>query len=249
MDFSNDKLEWIEYDLLKDEPNVIALTFLRQGGTSQNHFATLNISDKVGDHPDCVKGNREVVKEFLKAKKIIYPDQQHKTSIVEVTDKNKDQHFACDGLVTKEKFVALAIAHADCQAALFYDPINNVIGAVHAGWRGLVQDIYKNTIEFMQKKFNTKPSDIIVAVSACIGKDHAEFKNFKKEFPKEFWKYEIKDKLFDLQKIAEDQLLACGILEKNIEIYDDCTFCNKKDYFSFRRDKDTGRNGSYIMLK
>ncbi|NGX33816.1 MAG: Laccase domain protein YfiH [Candidatus Anoxychlamydiales bacterium] len=249
MQFEKSKLQWIEYDLLKDHPVIDAKTYLRHGGSSENKFFSLNLSKQVGDSPDSVKMNRARIKEDIQAKNLVFANQIHSNYVVEITKDNIDKLFDCDAFVTKEKDIALAITHADCQAALFFDPENEIIAAVHAGYRGLIKNIYQKTIDFMKDRFNSKPQDILACISASLCPKHAEFKNYKKEFPENFWSYKKDDYHFDLWQIAQDQLKQAGLDDKNIELANECTYCNEKDYFSFRKDNKTGRNATVICLK
>lgn len=250
MEFEKNKIQWLEYDLFEDHPILNARTYLRHGGVSEKHFLSLNVSDRVGDHPDNVKMNRDIIKKSLPNEpKLVFANQIHTDVVTLVTKDNFNKQFDCDALVTKEKNIALVITHADCQAALFFDPEYQVIAAVHAGWRGLTLNIYQKTIDFMKANFNSRPQNISVVMSPCLCEKHSEFKNYKKEFPKEFWSYQKEKFHFDLKQIGLDQLKKAGVENKNIEIADDCTFCNANDYYSHRRDKDTGRNATLICLK
>lgn len=250
MEFEKCRVEWIEYDLLEDHPNLYTRTYLRHGGVSEKHFFSLNASDRVGDHPDNVKMNREAIQRTLKDEpKLVFANQIHSDVVALITKENANKHFDCDALVTKEKNIALVITHADCQAALIFDPENEVIAAVHAGWRGLAKNIYQKTISFMNANFHSRPENLIVCMAPSLCLKHSEFKNYKKEFPKELWAYQKEHLHFDLCQIGLDQLKNAGVHDKNIEVADDCSYCNEKDYFSFRRDKDTGRNASLICLK
>jgi len=249
MQFEKSKLQWIEYDLLKDHPVIDAKTYLRHGGASEDNFFSLNLSNQVGDSPDSVKMNRALVKDDINAGNLIFLNQIHSNYVVEITKDNLDKIFEADGVVTKEKDIALAITHADCQAALIFDPENNVIAAVHAGFRGLIKNIYQKTIDFMKERFNSKPQNILACISASLCPKHSEFKNYKKEFPESFWSYKKDNYNFDLWQIAQDQLMKAGLQDGNIEFADDCTYCNENDYFSFRKDNKTGRNASVICLK
>ena len=62
MEFEKSKLEWIEFALLEKYPHVAHGVFLRHGGTSKKPFDGLNVSNNVGDHPDSVKVNRELIR-------------------------------------------------------------------------------------------------------------------------------------------------------------------------------------------
>ncbi|MFA6119537.1 MAG: peptidoglycan editing factor PgeF [Parachlamydiales bacterium] len=249
MEFEKRKLEWLEYDLLKDEPILEAKTFLRHGGVSEKHFCSLNLSNSVGDHPDNVKVNRKIVQDNLKASHLVFANQIHSDVVVQITKDNLNKIPSCDALVTKEKDIALVITHADCQAALFFDPENQVIAAAHAGWRGLCKNIYKKTIDFMKEKFGSKSENILVCISPSLCSKHSEFKNYKNEFPKELWNYQKEPFHFDLWQIGVDQLKNEGIAPGNIELANECTYCDENNYFSYRKNKETGRNASVILLK
>jgi polyphenol oxidase len=249
MEYEKRKLEWIEYDLLKDEPIISAKTFLRHGGVSEKNFFSLNVSNNVGDHPDSVKLNRKIIQDNINVSHLVFANQIHSDTVLEITKTNMNQNLSCDAIVTKERDIALVITHADCQAALFFDPENKVVAAAHAGWRGLCKNIYKNTINFMKMKFNSKPEDILVCISPSLCLKHSEFKNYKKEFPKELWSYQKEPFHFDLKEIATAQLLNEGIKKENIEISNECTNCDENSYFSYRRQKETGRLASVICLK
>ncbi len=249
MGFDKDKLQWLDFDILSTNNNVFAAVFLRHGGVSKEPYDHLNVSDKIGDHPDNVKINKEMIQAFIKAKDLIFANQVHGDTIVEITKDNKKQVFDCDALVTKEKDIALAIAHADCQACILYDPEYKIVAAIHAGWKGLMKNIYQKTVDFMVNNFNTRLENLIACISPSLGPDHAEFSNYKKEFPEKYWTYKKEGKLFDLWQIGIDQLKDAGLEENNIEVSGICTYCNSKDYFSYRRDKKTGRNATVVCLR
>jgi copper oxidase (laccase) domain-containing protein len=101
----------------------------------------------------------------------------------------------------------------------------------------------------MTDNFNSRPENVLVCISPSLCIKHSEFKNYKKEFPKEFWVYQKDQFHFDLRQIGIDQLKKAGIEDQNIEVAIDCTYCNENDFFSFRRDKDTGRNATVVCLK
>ncbi len=249
MDMEKKKLEWLEYDSLEDHPNIIGRTYLRHGGTSAGAFATLNVSDAVGDHPDCVKVNRSLIQKSVEVNHLVFAKQQHGDKIIQVTLNNYSKIPEGDGIYTKEKDLGLVVTHADCQAAIFYDPVKQIIGAVHAGWRGLMlMDVYKNMVDAFVNE-GAHLEDIIVCVSPSLGPDKAEFKNYKTEIPKEFWNFQSKPSYFNLWDIARYRLTESGIHESNIELIETCTFSNPKDYFSYRREKISGRHGTVIAIK
>jgi polyphenol oxidase len=248
MEYDTSKLEWLDYDLLEEYPHVIGKTFLRHGGVSKAPYDSLNLSDSVGDHPDAVKVNRERVRLLLQLPKLAFAKQVHGTNIFEVTLENAQNIGQADMLCTQEEGIGLGVMHADCQAVIFYDPEHEAIGVAHAGWRALVQNFYQKAIHFFSDRFKTKAEQLLVTLSPSLCPDHAEFKNYKKELPEAFWKYQTKPFYFDLWQIAIDQLKNAKVQEENIELPRLCTYCEKKNYYSHRRDKETGRLATVAAL-
>jgi YfiH family protein len=249
MEFEKKKVEWLEFDLLEPYPHVVHGVFLRHGGASKGPFASLNLSSDVGDHPDSVKVNREAVRKATDFAKIIYAQQTHGTNVHRVNAKNFEKSVAADALFTTEKNLGLAVTHADCQAAIFYDPVHEAIAIAHCGWRGTSQNIYSRVVAAMHQEIGTQAHNLLVCISPSLGPDHAEYKNYKHEIPQDFWNLQTKPNHFDFWAISRKQLNACGIPDKNIEVSGLCTVCNANDYFSYRLEKKTGRNVTVAGLK
>lgn len=141
------------------------------------------------------------------------------------------------------------IKHADCQAAIFFDPVERAVGAVHCGWRGNVQNIYRHTVETFQSQFGSRVENLLVCISPSLGPENAEFINHERELPQEFLSFKQKVCHFDLWAIARWQLEEVGVLPQHIEIANICTFSDAGDFFSFRREKKTGNHGTVVVLK
>lgn len=244
-----EKLEWLEFDVLDSYPHIAHAVFLRHGGVSEGSFASLNTALGVGDDPENVKANREIIRKKLGVPKIVYATQTHGTNICRIRQKNLEEMHSADALFTTERNVGLAITHADCQAALFYDPIHEAIAVAHAGWRGSAQNLFAKVVQTLHREVGTQAHNLIVCISPSLGPDHAEYKNYKHELPHDIWKFQITPNYFDFWAVTKQQLLCCGVNEKNIEFSKTCTHCNKEDYFSYRRDKETGRHATVIALK
>lgn len=249
MEFGRRKLEWLEFDLFKDYPHVLHGVFQRHGGVSKKPYATLNIGDSVGDHPDSVKLNRDLIRKNFDLKHLVFPKQEHGTTITRITKENCLSQHHGDALFTSEPGIGLGVSHADCQGALFFDPIHQIVAVAHVGWRGNVQNLYAALVDRLKREVGTKPEDLLVAISPSLGPDHAEFNDYKKEFPQSFWPYQIKPHYFDLWEISKMQLTECGIREKHIEMAKICTVCSVEDYFSHRKEQKTGRNATVIALR
>ncbi len=280
MEIDKESLDWLEYNLLEQYPHVIHGSFGRSGGVSgasasaskpsrnnsaqaiESTLSSLNLGEGTSDRMDRVQANREIVRKVLGIDKILFPRQLHGSSVQRITSRNQDVQPHADALYTTEKNIGLAVTHADCQGAIFYDPVHEAVGVAHCGWRGSVQNIYARLIDAMQREIGTKPHNLIVCVSPSLGSCCAEFVNYKQELPKDFWNFKGSKPLhFDLMEISRWQLSKSGVLDKNIEFASEgssdpygeedsiCTKCNPT-YFSYRRDKEmAGRNATIVALQ
>ncbi len=241
-------IEWLEFEHLADQPDLTHGIFLRHGGISNGPFGSLNAGGSTGDHAENVSENRKRILQALNIEFYVSGTQVHGDGVIWV--KEREQVVGeCDALITSKAGIGLMIKHADCQAAIFYDPVNRALSNVHAGWRGNVKNVYRATVQKMQEAFGSKPQNLLVGISPSLGPNHAEFKNFKSEFPESFWDFQVRPFYFDLWAIARHQLQECGILAHHIEIAEICTYENQQDCFSYRRDKVTGRNATLAMIK
>lgn len=241
------QLQWLEYKLLKDYAHVAHATFTRHGGVSQGRFASLNLGHSTADHPAHVKENHELVRKTMGVERVIYPHLSHGVGVQRITSLSSAIPHA-DAIYTTVPGIGIGVTHADCQAAIFYDPVHEAIAVVHCGWRGNVQNIYARVIETLHSDLGTQAHDLLVCISPSLGPDHAEFKNYKQELPQEFWEFATKPEHFDLWAISRMQLTRAGVLPERIEFAGLCTMCETKDYFSYRVD-NTGRNATVVALR
>lgn len=242
------KIEWLEFEIFADHPELVHGVFLRHGGVSSGPFGSLNAKGNIGDDEENIAENRKRMLHALNMKRFIGGRQVHGDEVVWVKEGTQEVGD-CDALITDSTNLGLMIRHADCQAALIYDPTKKVLANVHSGWRGNVKNIYRATIRKMMQTFGSKPEDLLVGISPSLGPDHAEFKNYKVEFPEHFWNFQVRPEYFDLWAIARYQFEECGVLPHHVEIAGICTYANKEDYFSYRRDKVTGHHATLAMLR
>lgn len=240
-------VEWLEFELLADQPRLKHALFLRHGGCSENPYDSLNVGGGSGDNPHAIARNRKKIGRLLGVETLISAHQVHGAEVGHVV--TRDFSGTCDSLVTHQKEIGLMIKHADCQAAIFYDPLKHVIANVHAGWRGSVQNIYGKTVDFLRKTYGSKPENLLVGISPSLGPACAEFIHFQQELPEHFWKFQVKPTYFDFWAISRAQLHEAGVLAHHIEIAEICTYSQKEDFFSYRRDKVTGRHATVVVLK
>lgn len=239
-------IEWLEFELLQEIPSLKHAVFLRHGGVSPGEFGSLNAGGSTGDSLEFVQENRNRMMNFFPEGDLISCYQVHGTNLQEVGER-KISEEGTDGLITRNRKKALMIKHADCQSALFYDPVEKILANVHAGWRGNVQNIYAKTLDAL-KSMGSNPSNLLVCISPSLGPNRSEFIHYKTEFPSEFLEFQWKETYFNLWEVSRMQLKELGILPSHMEFAEICTHENEKDYFSYRRDKITGRHASIAML-
>lgn len=177
---------------------------------------------------------------------LIQAHQCHGTNAYFATGPTTDT-IEADILITNKPNIGLLIKHADCQATIIYDPVKHVVANVHCGWRGNVQNIYGVTVDLLKETYNCNPKDLIAAISPSLGPDHSEFINYKKELPQSFWQFQTKPNYFDLWAISRWQLTQCGLLPQNVVVAQICTY-ESRDFFSYRQNKTTQRNGTMVFI-
>lgn len=135
-----------------------------------------------------------------------------------------------DALISVRPGIALAVRTADCLPILIVDTRRHTIAAIHAGWRGLAAGIVTQTVEKMIAR-GSRGDDLIAwiapAIQKCcfaVGADVAAALGRGNET------------YLDLPRIAADELTACGILPKNLDISTRCTCCEAATFPSHRRE-------------
>jgi len=135
-----------------------------------------------------------------------------------------------DGLVTKENNIFLVITVADCFPVYFYDPRTKTIGLIHAGWRGISQNIVKETAKVLEKS-SADVKNLLAGIGPGIRECHFEV---QEDIARLFG---TKERFVNLSSIIQKQLIELGFRKSNIEDSGECTYCLDQKYFSYRRDK------------
>lgn len=179
---------------------------------------------------------------------LVYMNQIHSSNIIVVDENSPKLVDNCDSIITRSKNLPLMVMVADCIPILMFDSKQGVVAAIHAGRNSTFLEIAKKTAEVFIEKFSSNPEDINAVFGASILKCCYEVsdelsKIVENSFGKEF----VKNNYIDLQGINKKQLNDLGI--KDIEISNICTKCGDKPYFSYRKDKKTGRFAGIIILK
>jgi len=244
---------------LKSFSNVNHFFFSKKGGVSRGIYSSLNCGLGSQDKKRNVLKNLDIIsrKIGVGSKNLFTMNQTHSNKVVVVNDTNKHiQRIDSDALVTNKKNIAISVLTADCVPILIYDEVNQIVGSVHAGWRGALNGVIENTLNEITKI--GKNGKINVAIGPCIGvKNYEVGEEFYSMFVKKSKKNDkfflsTKNKLlFDLRKYVNSKFKDRAI--KNVENIDFDTFSVNENFFSARRskqtnEKDYGRCISAISL-
>ncbi len=243
--------------------NVHALQTNRDGGYSLAPFDSFNLGDHVNDNPIHVAQNRQLLSQYLPSEPV-WLNQVHGIEAVDATNTNYVP--VADASFTNQKNVVCVIMTADCLPVLLCDRAGTTVIAVHAGWRGLCDGALEASIDKACRAVHTrssvKPADLMAWLGPAIGPSEFEVGNEVREqfIAKDanaalaFKKHDNSQKpdkwLCDIYKIATQRLNNLGVTQIYGGGHDEnfCTFTQKEQFFSYRRDGATGRMASLIWL-
>ncbi|MDE6886268.1 MAG: polyphenol oxidase family protein [Helicobacteraceae bacterium] len=230
-----------ESRLFKDS-NIKFILTNRLSGFSENGFESLNLGNNTND--SLVESNKFLLKSHLKTNKIHFINQIHSNKILTLQSTSNELLGDGDGIFCANKGQFAMVCVADCNPILLYSKAKNCFTLLHAGRAGLEQKIIQKACELIDS------SDIIAFVGASIRECCYEIDGELLEFyKKEYSDFLVaKGSRFHLDMIAmiKSEFRNFGI--KNFEIYPKCTCC-RKEFFSYRRDKNCGRFALICALK
>ncbi len=223
----------------------------RLGGViEEGPYSTLDLG--AGENESAISENRDRFAGIFGCGKadMLFAKQIHSDIIKIVTKNDLGSVHECDGFVTAEKGIILAVKTADCVPILLSDSVNRVVAAVHAGWRGTASGAVLAALEKMLS-LGADIKSISVAIGACIYPCCYEVDvPFKEAFEKSKYpslvqyisEKDNKGKFSaDLPKMNRELLIGYGISKQSIYTLGLCTSCNKEFLFSHRASK--GRRG------
>lgn len=215
------------------------------------------------DH-DLILNNRQQLARLLNTNldHMVAPHQIHSANFKEVSldDGGKgmytpDDAFSdTDALYSKDADLFLLSFHADCTPILLYCPDTNIIAAIHSGWLGTTKQIVSKVTGHLVKQEQCNPQSMLAYIGPCICKDCLEVMDNVIDLVKQMdfdttpYYHKIDDThyLLDNQGLNKQMLLNLGLLEKNITISPYCTVENDDLFYSYRKNKDSGRNITII---
>ena len=245
--------------------NVHALQTKRSGGYSLAPYDSLNFGMHVKDNPIHVAKNRQLLSDYVPSEPV-WLNQTHSTNIINagVVDAAQTSCIVdADASFSTQKNVVCVVMTADCLPVLLCDKAGTIVIAVHAGWRGLCDGAIEASIDAACRAAQIMPADLMAWLGPAIGPNafevgaelrdqfimqdgqaEAAFKPHKND------KQEQNKWLANIYQIAAQRLNNCGVSQVyggGIES-DFCTFTQKEQFFSYRRDGVTGRMASLIWL-
>lgn len=227
--------------------NVCALVTTRVGGVSQGPYASLNLGDHVGDDPLAVTQNRALLRELLPAEPV-WLRQVHGLAVVEADRASGIPEG--DAGVSRQPGTVCAVLTADCLPLLLCDAGGTIVGAAHAGWRGLAGGVIEATVAAM----GVAPGQLMAWLGPAIGPQAFEVGDEVREIfmghdpaaERAFVAHGNGKWLADIYQLASQRLARLGVPR----VYGGglCTFRDGERFYSYRRDGATGRMASLIWL-
>jgi YfiH family protein len=230
--------------------SVRAMATTRAGGASRGAYARLNLATRVGDEPRTVESNRAALRRHLPSDPV-WLEQVHGTKVVDAEDAaSQSLPVRADGAVTRTRRRICAVLTADCLPVLLASRAGDVVGIAHAGWRGLASGVIEATLQRMA----VPPADVMAwlgpgisqsayevgqdVYDAFVGRDAGAREAFRPAAPGRFQA--------DLYALARRRLGAAGVASVHGGGY--CTYGEPERFYSYRRDRTTGRMATLVWI-
>ncbi len=231
-------------------PHVRTLITTRTGGVSTGPYTGFNVGTHVGDDPVAVAANRASLRLHVPVEPA-WLNQVHGTTVVDAATVSTSEPPAADASIARSPGAVCAIMTADCLPVLLSDRAGSVVGAAHAGWRGLCDGVIEATVEAMQRP----AGELQAWLGPAIGPDafevgaevRAAFVSRDADAAQAFHAIPDGKYLADIYLLARRRLARLGITA--VHGGEHCTVTDRDRFFSYRRDRVTGRMVSLIWLE
>lgn len=229
--------------------NVVSTT--RLGGVSKAPFSSLNLGDHVGDNHNDVVLNREKLITLAQLPTApTWLNQIHSTIVLTLPYTDSESIPSADAVYTNQANQVCCVMTADCLPVVICNKEGTEVAAAHAGWRGLLDGVLENTIQHFTS------NELIAWCGPAIGpeafevgeevkalfceKDPEALKAFKPSQNSGKW-------LANLALLATQRLYNAGV--KEVHYSDLCTYSDTEQFFSYRKEGDTGRQATLIWFE
>lgn len=244
MTTTNPDKSWLEPDW-PSPANVFAATTLRNGGFSCGRYSSLNPALHVGDDAERVQRNRRVIRDRLKLPaEPIWLSQVHGCRVVDAARTRILEQ--ADAGYSHQPNVVCAVMTADCLPVLICSVDGRSVAAVHAGWRGLLAGVITNSVNAL------RTTELMIWLGPAIGPEAFEvgeevrraYIEKNSDYAAAFHQRENGKWLADIYQLARINLAELGI--DRVYGGDFCTVADPDRFYSYRRDKETGRMATLI---
>ena len=228
--------------------NVRTLQTTREGGVSVAPYDQFNLGDHVGDNAQSVARNRQQLASIMPSEPV-WLQQVHGTVVVDAGSSGCLPQ--ADSAVSHHRRAVCVVMTADCLPILLCDEAGTVVGAAHAGWKGLAAGVIEATVTAM----NIAPQKLMAWLGPAISQRAFEvgdevrniFVAQHAQACEAFLPGANGKWLADIYLLAHQRLHTLGITRVYGGEY--CTYSDSSRFFSYRRDGVTGRMGSFIWLE
>lgn len=239
------------------DARVGALMTTRAGGVSVAPFDSLNLGRSSGDDPVAVAENRRRFEAAIGAP-TVYLSQVHGKRVLRLPALADGPHQA-DASITTEPGLACTVMVADCLPVLFAAPQGRGVGAAHAGWRGLAGGVLEDTVGALCEAAACEPADLAAWLGPCIGPRQFEvgadvLEAFGAHGDANDSRFVPRSRddgsprwLADLPGLARERLREAGVARVSGGAW--CTVEDRSRFYSFRRDRVTGRMAAAVWLR
>ena len=233
---------------------VTAFSTTRHGGEGNGAYGSFNCTPYTGDDPDVVLANQQLLCKLVGVteERLIVPYQTHSCNVLAIDEafmqlSSEERHAMLqekDAIITSIPNVCLCVSTADCVPVLLYDSVQEVVAAVHAGWRGTVGKIVSHTLQVMRENYGTQARDVHAIIGPNISLKAFEvgievyeaFENAGYDMTQiAHWHPEKEKYHIDLPMANHLQLLVEGVPHGQIHDSHICTYTQHEDFFSARR--------------
>lgn len=256
---TNQAVVYYQFEQWANPTDLTHGVFTRLGGISGEPWSSLNVGSTVGDDPDHVAHNKTTMVQALGVDPgqaaTVWQVHGCETVVMSQPTAPGSALQKADGMVTDQPGLLLVMRFADCVPILFYDPVQQVVGLAHAGWRGTVVGAGPSVVQQMCAVYGCQPENIRAGIGPSIGPERYQVG------------VEVVDAVQDafgdvsgLINQAADGSSYLNLWEANrralvavdvhkIEVAHLCTASNTHEFYSHRAEQGkTGRFGAAIGL-
>ena len=229
---------------------VRAFVTTRTGGVSAGDYASMNLGLRSGDAPSNVEGNRAIVRGLLPAEPR-WLAQVHGAQVAVHARADAGAVPTADAAVAAAPGLVCAVLTADCMPVLLCDESGGRVAVAHAGWRGMAAGVIENAVRAM----GVEPARLLAWMGPAIGPGAFEVGPEVREAfvagdagaDEAFRAHRPGKYMADLYALARRRLDRAGVARVSGGAY--CTYTETERFFSYRREKRSGRMGAFVWIE